>query len=139
MADGSTKLSNLVNDTFTVLEVKGYGYKKWDAESHKMLFSRDFEKGYRKVYTVVTDKGTLDLGATQFGTLLEGISKNGKADIIDWSFTVKSNGKTGMDIRYFFNPVWNKPVQEGNGNSAPLPDNSNIDVNEEIDLSEIPF
>jgi hypothetical protein len=38
-------------------------------------------------------------------TLLEAVCNKGEADINNKIFEVKSNGKTGIDIRYFFNPV----------------------------------
>lgn len=132
--DSYTKLGDLVDSSFTVLKVRGFGYKMWDDVNKKMLFSSEPEKGYRKVYTVETDKGVMDLGAGQMGNLLEGTSKDGKADIINWTFNVKSNGKTGKDIRYFLNPVWNKPAPEGNGNNPPLPD----EVDEDL-ANYIPF
>lgn len=100
-----TKLSELVNDEFTIEKSYGFKWKKWDAESSRMLLSDKYEKGYRKMYTLVTDKGNLDLGAGQIGTLLEAVYKNGEAKLIGRAFAVKSNGKTGMDIRYYFNPT----------------------------------
>ena len=108
MAD-YTKLSNLVNDQFTVTKVNGYTYKKWDNENKKMLMSDQWQEGYRKLYQVETDKGQLDMGPGQLGNLLEAVLTDGKADLNGKAFAVKSNGKTGMDIRYFFNPV--KPAE----------------------------
>jgi len=100
-----TKLSNLINDTFTVQSVGAYVFKLWDNTQRKMLTSPSYQKGYRKLYPVTTDKGVLDLGAGQLGNLLEAVFFNGKADLIGQTFEVKSNGKSGIDIRYYFNPV----------------------------------
>lgn len=100
-----TKLSNLVDDQFTVQKVFGYKYKMWDNEQRKMLISETWVKDYRKMYTLDTDKGTLDLSASQMGNLLESITKDGRADINGRTFSVKSNGKSGMDIRYYLNAV----------------------------------
>lgn len=99
------KLSELVNEVFTVKEVGEYNFKRWDSVNNKMLISDSFEKGYRKVYPVVTDKGRMDLGSGQLGNLLEAVFYKGKSDLIGQTFGVKSNGKTGMEVRYFFNPV----------------------------------
>lgn len=99
------KLSNLVDSDFTITGVGGYKFKMWDNNEKKMLISDEWDKGYRKVYSVETDKGTLDMGTGQIGSLLEAVFKDGKADLNGQTFHVKSNGKTGMDIRYFFNPV----------------------------------
>jgi len=120
-----TKLSNLVDDQFTVNKVFGYKFKMWDTTSNKMLISEKWEQGYRKMYTMETDKGTLDLSASQFGNLLEAVTKDGRADINGRSFSVKSNGKTGMDIRYYLNAVkeTERPVaQEYEQDEIPLSD-----------------
>lgn len=100
-----TKLSELVDGIFTVEKVWGYKWKKWDNDAKKMLVSEQYEKGFRKIYGVETDKGSLDLSAGQMGNILESVSKDGKADIIGRTFSVKSNGKTGIDIRYYLNAV----------------------------------
>ncbi len=107
-----TKLSALVDDQFTVESVDEYVWKLWDNENSKMLVSQEFQKGYRKIYPVTTDKGALDLGSGQLGNLLEATFYKGKSDIINKTFSVKSNGKTGMDIRYYFNIVKSAPQEE---------------------------
>lgn len=111
------KLSNLVDDEFTVERVYEPKWKLWSQGESRMLVSESPQKGYRKVYGVVTDKGIIDLGAGQLGNLLEGVAYNGKADIINRTFTVKSNGKTGMEIRYWLNP---KPDREADNQSAEM-------------------
>lgn len=106
-----TKLSSLVGDEFTVKTVQTYTFKKWDNENKKMLSSPSWQEGYRKLWQVDTDKGQLDLGDGQMGNLLVGVMHAGKSDIIGATFSVKSNGKTGIDIRYYLNPV-KVPTQE---------------------------
>jgi hypothetical protein len=122
-----TKLSNLIGDNFTIEKIWGFRFKKWDNDNKKMLTSEKYEQGYRKLYEVDTDKGKMDLGSGQVGTLLEAVFKDGTADLNGKTFEVKSNGKEGMEIRYFFNEV--KDVK-------PLPDK---EVNGEYDLESIPF
>lgn len=100
-----TKLSDLVDDSFTITKVWGYQFKLWDNESKRMLVSEKWEKGYRKIYGLDTSKGSLDLSASQLGQMLESVNKAGVADINGKTFNVKSNGKTGMDIRYYINPA----------------------------------
>lgn len=136
MENNYTNLKELIDDSFTVLKVRGFGYKMWDNNAKKMMFSSEPQKGYRKVYTLETDKGILDLGVGQYGNILEGVSKDGKSDIINWTFNVKSNGKSGMEVRYYLNPVWNKPAAEGEAKSAPLPKNNQDD---EDWVNSIPF
>lgn len=142
-----TKLSALVNNTFTVQKVWGYSFKMWDQASGHMVKRDTWAEGFRKVYDVDTDKGKLDLSASQLGNLLETVFNNGAAELTGKTFSVKSNGKTGMDIRYFFNQA--TPT-------APTPQLVQTDSNEEdvkptetpekledptddIDLSDIPF
>jgi hypothetical protein len=121
MENKYTKLSDLVNGTFTVTKVYGYKWKMWDNATKKMLVSDTWAKDHRKIYGVETDKGILDLSASQLGILLETISKNGEANLIGRTFQVKSNGKTGMDIRYFFNAVQDVP------DNTPEQDEINLD------------
>ena len=114
-----TKLSNLVGETITIKRVDGYKFKAWDPTSKKMLISDNYQKGYRKLYQVLTDKGQLDLGSGQIGSLLEAVFKNGEADLINKTFHIKSNGKQGMDIRYFFSEVKEFDGQEDIDLNAP--------------------
>lgn len=107
-----TKLSALVNDTFMVEKVWGYTFKMWDNIESKMLTSDTWQTGYRKLHQVDTDKGKLDLSSSQMGSLLEGVMKDGIANINGKTFEVKSNGKTGKEIRYWLNPAKNTNAPE---------------------------
>ena len=100
-----TKLSALVGEEILIESVSGYKFKCWNDSTKKFEVSDNYKEGYRKLYQVTTDKGQLDLGTGQLGSLLEAVFDKGKADLIGKTFHVKSNGKSGMDIRYYFNPV----------------------------------
>ena len=102
-----TKLSALVDDEFLVESVLGYKFKAWNSEVGRMDSKDEWFEGARKLYQVMTDKGQLDLGVGQIGILFESVQSSGKSDIIGKRFKVKSNGKTGIDIRYYLNPVKN--------------------------------
>jgi hypothetical protein len=136
-----TKLSDLVDSTFTIKKAWGFTWKKWDAESKRMLTADRYEQGFRKVYSIETDKGNLDVGSGQLSALLEAVYRNGVADINNRSFAVKSNGKTGMDIRYYFNavktetPPVTKMYQE-HQNKQLIEDD---EYDKPVDLSGIPF
>lgn len=147
-----TKLSDLVNDEFTIEKAGGYNFKKWDEGTRRMLISESYQEGYRKVYTIDTDKGRLDIGSGQLSALLEAVYTKGTADINGRTFKVKSNGKSGMDIRYYFNPVREAAKSsEGDGYDKFQQVKSLLydkqekdtvleDISEEpIDLSQIPF
>ena len=98
------KLSDLVGDRFTIVKVGKFSYKKWDNDNRKMLVSDTWVNGYNKVYQVETDRGYVDMSSAKVGEMLESVSKFGESSIVGRVFNVKSNGKTGMDIRYFINP-----------------------------------
>lgn len=130
------KLSNLVDDTFTVNKVFGYKFKMWDNVSKRMLISETWVKDHRKMYTMETDKGTLDLSANQMGNLLESVTKDGRSDINGRTFSVKSNGKTGVDIRYYINATKDAPVAP----VKPVDDTfGQYEQQDDINLSDIPF
>lgn len=99
-----TKLSALVDQEFTIEKVWGYKFKKWDTESGRMLSEDNWFEGARKIYQVDTDKGTLDLSESQLGTILVKVQHAGQADVNGVTVAVKSNGKQGIDIRYYLNP-----------------------------------
>ena len=97
------KLSDISD--FTIEKVWGYKFKKWDDQNKKMLVSDSWMEGFSKKWDVDTDKGKLDLSNQQFAQLLTACfdNKSQMSSVAGKSFTVKTNGETGMDIRYFIN------------------------------------
>ena len=88
---------------FQVLDSRGYKWKNWDGE--KYVTSDTYEKGFQKKYSFVTDIGILEISTAQLGQMLEGVFEQGKSNVINKRFYVKTNGQTGKEIRYFINPV----------------------------------
>ena len=130
------KLKDLVNRQFTIQEVKGFSYKLWDQAQKTMLFSPTFVKGYRKIWALETSEGTLDVSASQLGTMLESVCYNGNSVLKGKSFEVKSNGKEGQEIRYFFNlREQPKEMPQANTPYEPQPGVTNF----EDDDSGLPF
>ncbi len=129
-----TKMSALVDKNFTVQKVNGYKFKKWDDVAKTMLVSDTYVAEHQKKWEIETDKGKMDVSQSQLGTMLESVSKDGQSNIIGKSFHVKSNGKTGMEIRYYINPAKPepKPVEEID------PTDYNTQDNEDL-LASIPF
>ncbi len=129
-----TKMSALVDKNFTVQKVNGYKFKKWDDVAKTMLVSDTYVAEHQKKWEIETDKGKMDVSQSQLGTMLENVSKDGQSNIIGKSFHVKSNGKTGMEIRYYINPAKPepKPVEEID------PTDYNTQDNEDL-LASIPF
>lgn len=148
--DSYTKLGALVNDTFTVTGVGNYTFKMWSVEDKKMLTSETWQQGFQKKYQVETDKGKLELSSSQLSQLLEGVVQNGVADINGKSFSVKSNGKTGMEIRYFLNPATSQPKAQSMQDpevkaklEAQRPEQPPVDSYDPLDgpinLDDVPF
>jgi hypothetical protein len=91
---------------FTIESFKGKKYKKWDAENKRMLESPTWQDGYRLMYRFEATEGILELSKSQVGEMCASVlDQYGRANLSGVTFLVKTNGKTGMDIRYFFNPV----------------------------------
>lgn len=108
------KMSDLVDQDFTVVTVRPFKWVAWDNENKKFKTEDNWFQGASKKYPVETDKGIVDMSATNVGNMLEGVMHAGAADITNVTFHVKSNGKTGMEIRYYINPVRHeKPAQSG--------------------------
>lgn len=132
------KLSELVNGTFEVQKVWGYHFEKWDDNEKKMIKQDRYFDGAKKKYNVDTDKGKLTLSDWQHNTLLGVVAYQGKADINGRIFRVKSNGKTGMEIRYYFDVVEDREKRQ-------VPEAvqdiliGDDEVDEPVDLSDIPF
>lgn len=99
------KLSQLVNDEFTVESMGSPKWRAWDEINRKFETSDFYAPNHQKIYPTVTDKGKLDLSASQVGQMLEGVVYDGKADVVGITFRVKSNGKVGKEIRYWLNPT----------------------------------
>lgn len=149
--DKYVKIGALIDQVFTVTKVGGYQFKMWSPTENKMLVSDTWEKGYQKKYRVETDKGILELSSSQLSQLLEGVVKDGVADINGRSFQVKSNGKTGLEVRYYLNPVTSQPrpqsIQDPEVKAkleANRPEQPPVDSYEglsdaPIDLSDVPF
>lgn len=129
------KMADLVDSEFTIQHVGGYKFKSWDNEAKRMISEDSWFKGASKKYAVETDKGLLDMSESQLGAVLVGVQHAGKADINGVTVAVKSNGKTGIDIRYFLNPIRTPKTQ------SPLEDDAPpfSDEDAPIDVSEIPF
>lgn len=103
------RMSELVDQDFTVESVGNYKWVMYDKPNNKFITEDNWFQGASKKYPVTTDKGVVDMSATQVGNMFEGVQHAGQSNIVGATFHVKSNGKTGMEIRYFINPVKTQP------------------------------
>lgn len=142
-----TKLGALVNSQFTITKAEGYVWKMYDPQQGKYLTSESWQEGYDKRYKLQTDKGILELSKAQMSQLLEGVVREGVSDINGKTYSVKSNGKTGNEVRYWLNPTKReevKSIQDPEVRAkleANRPAIGGVDqeMEDEIDLSSIPF
>lgn len=137
-----TSLGKLVGQQFTIQKVNGYSWKMWSNADNRMISSDTYKEGFSKKYQVDTDKGKLDLGTGQLGNLLEAVFKDGHADLNGKTFEVKSNGKQGKDIRYFFNVVKDfqpEPSEATRKLQRMVDDSAEDEVKLDDDLEGIPF
>jgi len=113
------KLSEVTE--LTVVKVWGYKWKKWDNEQSKMLVSDTYQQGYSKKYSLECTDFNIEVSSHQYASMLEGVSNGGVADVNNKTFSVKTNGKTGMEIRYYINPVKNSSsTNEDKDDSLPF-------------------
>lgn len=113
-----TKLSEQVGQTIKIEKVFPPKFKAWDDMAHKYIESPVPAKGYQKKYNADTDKGRIEFSSSQMAQMLESVADDGRADINGRTFDVKSNGKTGMEIRYFIDAV----KEQGEPFEEPLPE-----------------
>lgn len=138
MEKNYTSLKKLVGQEFTVEGVYGYKYKMYVPGENRFLTSDTWQEGYSKKWQMETNKGELEVSDYQFGNMLANAFnyKEQTATLTGLTFSVKSNGKEGMEIRYYINPVFNKkpqPVEEE-------PDIIVQDITDEpVNLDSIPF
>lgn len=131
--------------SFTVVGDNGYSYKKWNQAEGKMEVSDKWQEGFRKMFSIETDQGTLDLSQAQLGQMLSSAYRDGASNIVGNRFNVKTNGKTGMEIRYFINldygsqahtsPVANETKKD---EAIPTPEPTGAE-NASNSFDELPF
>jgi hypothetical protein len=157
---GYAKLKEITE--FTISNCEGKVYKRWDSVLKKMETSDVWIKDYELKYTFNTDKGLLDLSQGQLGQILACAYSQvtGASQINGKTFTVKTNGKTGIDIRYYFGmnykqadgyravkteeqatydkEAFNKAVEAGR-QEAQMNEFSSEFGGEQINVEELPF
>lgn len=108
------KLSELVDSDIVIQSVGLPKYVAWDDVNKKYLTEDNWFKGAQKKYPVTIEyfgDVVVDMSASQVGTMLEAVMHAGQSNIIGATFNVKSNGKTGQEIRYFLNAKSTASVQ----------------------------
>lgn len=117
---------------FMIEEVKGYEWFAWDATTNTPRKSDEYFEGAQKKYNLVTDKGQLSVSESQFGQMLTGAFEGESSEPVGKTFVVKTNGKEGMEIRYFIN-IKRQEAPKADTPATPA------QKEEKIELSDIPF
>lgn len=122
---------------FTVDGILHFFWEAWDNANKRFEVSpqpvpatNSGDLRFAKKWLIKTKTGTLKLSQAQIADCLEKcLQKTGTANLIGKSFRVKTNGKTGMEIRYWFNPM-REP-------EAPV---AEVQTSQELQgLDEVPF
>jgi predicted Zn-dependent protease len=131
------KKQDLVGVAFTIKKVWPAQWTMWDNVARTMSKSDVPKKDHSKTYNVVTSEGTVGISAHMLGNFLEAVQSNGQSSIIGATFRLATNGKTGMEVRYFINVV--DDVEDRNDDSAKSETRLDDDTEQEINLDSIPF
>lgn len=79
-------------------------WRRFDEATNKFEMSDDYKEGYSIRYQLeLDDQSSLSISQDQFGQMLVATFSGDKSVINGHTFSVKTNGKTGKDIRYFIN------------------------------------
>lgn len=98
---------DLIGTTFHVNDVAKRQFRMWDDSEGKYSFSDTPKKGYSPFWKLTLDDGDWSASGGQYSQLLLACEDGGMADVLGKTFSCESNGKSGMEIRYFFNLVTN--------------------------------
>jgi hypothetical protein len=99
---------DLVGKDFHIVAVAPRQYRTWDAVEGKFKYSDTPKKGYQAFWKITLDNGTWSASGGQYSQILLAAESEGMSDVMDKDFNCQSNGKTGMDVRYFMNLITNK-------------------------------
>lgn len=113
------KLSGVTE--FLLEEILGTEYFAWDATINKPKRSQDWFEGAQKKYNLATDKGQMSVSQGQFSQILLAAFDGNSSDPVGKTYTVKTNGKSGLDLRYFID------LKKGE------------QIVEQVDMSNLPF
>lgn len=126
---------------FTVNKVFGYDWVEWNNDTNTMKREKDWFQGAKKQFSLGVSvdgvQGYLSVSSSQLAFMLESVVKSGVADLNGVQFNVKTNGKEGLDIRYFINPILVGGATTG---GTPVREKQvENDVVDEIQVDDVPF
>lgn len=130
--------------SFTIEKIVKAYFERWNETEGKYEKSETWQEGFTPKWLIETPEFMLPLSKDQVSqALMASFKLDGTSNIIGKSYLVKTNGKTGKEIRYFLNEM---RIQQDIPLFAPeeqaeLAKMSQVltEKEEEIDTSLIPF
>lgn len=92
--------------SFTIEKIVKVYFERWNEQEGKYEKSDVYQQGFSQKYLIETFDSLLPLSKDQLQQcLIACLNLDGTANIIGKSFSVKTNGKTGKEIRYWINKM----------------------------------
>lgn len=107
---------------FLLEEIIKAQYFMWDAVQNKPQRSDTWFEGGKKQFVLATDKGQMSVSQGQFSQILLAAFDGTTSEPVGKTFTVKTNGKQGLDLRYFIDlkKTSTPQVEQVNMNDIPF-------------------
>jgi len=106
---------------FTLKSYNKKIFSRFNKETNKFETSPTWIKGYQPKYIFEAEDCMLSLSKDQLGQILVGCFEE-KNDWKDTKFYVKTNGKTGLEVRYYINVSkqddYSQPAPSDNGSQV---------------------
>lgn len=92
--------------SFTIQEISKTYFERWNDTEKKYEKSEVWTEGFTPKWLIETPEFMLPLSKDQVSQcLMSSFKLDGTSNIIGKSYSVKTNGKTGKEIRYFLNEM----------------------------------
>lgn len=107
------RLSQLDRKTFTVKKYLGRHWQKYNEAEKRYEKSDSPQQGFSERFKFETDKGELEVSRANVGDMCAAVlNQEGQANLLEKTFSVKTNGKEGKEIRYWLNLVRQSEMQK---------------------------
>lgn len=92
--------------SFTIEKIVKAYFERWNETEGKYEKSETWQEGFTPKWLIETPEFMLPLSKDQVSqALMASFKLDGTSNIIGKSYQVKTNGKTGKEIRYFLNEM----------------------------------
>lgn len=115
-------------------------YSRWDEELKKYENVDVPTKGYSAKYIFECEDFLVSLSSSQFGQMLEACWMEDCSIPVGKIFRVNTNGKTGIEIRYYINLDYQTVTDEiSKREEQPIPSEPPLPAEPNFDDMNIPF